>query len=286
MTIQQITRVRVALVRLKWGAHEVGLLRTLAGLSRLVYLAAWRPSRVEVKTAVSGFRIAFNYPEQLMPLLVVFQELLDPEAALVHRLLGPGCVAVDVGASIGTWTLGAARNGAVVHACEPNYKHFLVLNENVRTNGFGATVVTYNCALGAEEGWSASESGRGYSINFRLAEATQPAGSRICSLDHFVRAVGIRRIDVLKINTAGCEADVLMGAKELFRQEKIGVAMFLDGLGVRPLLDELKQFSYELGFYDVRKQIFIPVDVSANLDKRRPGPMNRYVLVKHSGLSF
>ena len=288
MAIQRIARARTALVRLKWGAKEVGLLRTLAGLSRLVSLAVCRPPRAEVTTAISGFRIAFNYPTQLMPLLVVFQELLDPELALLHRLLGPGRVAVDVGASIGTWTLCAARTGATVHACEPNLEHFLVLNENVLFNGLESNVITHDCALGAGEGWcTVPENDWGYSINFRLPTDTiQPTGRRICSLDHFVRVVGITRIDVLKINTAGCEADVLIGGKELFRQEKVGVAMFLDGLAVRPLLDELKQFSYELGFYNARKRIFIPVDVSANLDKLRPGPMNRYVLVKHSSVGL
>jgi FkbM family methyltransferase len=286
MAARGVVRARAALERIGWGVQEVGLLRTVAGLARLASIAALRTPRVEVKTATSGFRIAFNYPAQLMPLLVIFQELLDPEFGLLNRLLGPGRVAVDVGASIGTWTLWAAKTGATVHACEPDFENLSVLKENVRTNGLESNVVTHDCALGADEGWStAHEDGGGYSIKFRLAaEAAQPHGKRVCSLDHFVRKVGLERIDVLKINTAGCESDVLIGGKELFRQEKVGVAMFLDGLEVRPLLDELKQFSYELGFYDGRNRKFVPVKVSTCLDKLRPGPMNRYVLVKHSSV--
>lgn len=285
MMIKRIARARTALARLKWGAQEVGLLRTLNGLSRLVSLAVRRPPRTEVTTD-SGFRIAFNYPTQLMPLLVVFQELPYPELALLHRLLGPGRVAVDVGASIGTWTLYAARTGSLVHACEPNLEHFSVLNENVRLNGLEPNVITHDCALGAVEGWgTVSENAQGYCINYKLAaDAMQSTGRPIRTLDHFARVVGITRIDVLKINTAGCEADVLIGGKELFRKEKVGIAMLLDGLAVRPLLDELKQFSYQLGFYDARKHTFVPVDVSAKLDRLRPGPMNRYVLLKHKRL--
>src|SRR5262245_2421543 len=113
MAIQRVVRAQAALERLIWGAQEVGLLRTIAGLGRLASLVVWRLPRAEVRTATSGFRIAFNYPTQLMPLLVVFQELLDPELALLPRLLGRGRVAVDVGASIGTWTLRAAKTGAV-----------------------------------------------------------------------------------------------------------------------------------------------------------------------------
>jgi FkbM family methyltransferase len=284
----QRARVRIALERLMWGAREVGFLRTMAGLVRLVTIAVRKERRIEVKTASSGFRIAFNHPRQLMPLLVVFQELLDPELAVLPRLLGPGRVAVDVGASIGTWTLFAAKTGAVVHACEPDFEHYSQLEENVLSNGFKSNVITHDCALGAYEGWSTAAGHHfGFSRNFRLSVGAPEANAtRICMLDHFVRRVGITRIDVLKINTAGCEADVLVGGKELFRQEKVGVAMFLDGRTVRSLLDELKQFSYELGFYDGRKREFVSVDDSSNLDALRPGPMNRYVLLKHSGVSL
>jgi hypothetical protein len=105
---------------------------------------------------------------------------------------------------------------------------------------------------------------------------------RVWPLDVFLGKVGLRSIDVLKINTAGCEADVLAGAIELFRNQNVRVAVFLDGLKVRPLLDEMKQFSYELGFYDGRGKRFVPVSDSSFLDLKRPGPMNRYVVLKHS----
>src|SRR5262249_19150266 len=179
----------------------------------LILLAVWRTPRAEVTTSISKLRIAFKYPTQLMPLLVVFQELLDPELTVIGGLLGPGRVAVDVGASIGTWTLYAAKTGAVVHAFEPDFENLSTLKENVLFNGLGSNVITHDCALGAAEGWSAvSEHAKGYAINFRLeAGTTQPNRKRVCALDHFVCSVGITHIDVLKINTAGCEADVLIG---------------------------------------------------------------------------
>ena len=286
MRMKSVARARTALDRLIWGAREAGFLRTFAGVARLVSLAVRRVPRAEVRTTTSGFQIAFNYPSQLMPLLVVFQELLDPELALLPQLLGPGRVAVDIGASIGTWTLAAAKTGAVVHACEPDFENYSALQENVVSNGFSCNVITHDCAFGAYEGWTAaSGEASGYSINFKLvANAGGPNAKRICLLDRFAHRVGLTRIDVLKVNTAGCEAEVLIGGRELFRQGKVGVAMFLDGLAVRPLLDELTQFSYELGFYDARKREFIPVDISAKLDNLRPGPINRYVLLKHSGI--
>ena len=278
--------IRTVLRRLIWGGQEVGFFRAIAGLATLVSLAVWRPSRTEVRTTTTRLRIAFNYPTQLMPLLVVFQEMLDPELTMLHTLLGPGRIALDVGASIGTWALCAAKTGAVVYACEPDSENFSMLKENIVLNGFESSVLIYDFALGAGEGWSStSQRGRRYLTNVRLAtDPTETNGKRIFSLDQFVRSAGIEHVDVLKINTAGCEADVLAGCAELFSKERVGVAMFLDGLTIRPLLDGLKQFSYELGFYDQRRRAFISVETSSQLDGARPGPMNRYVLAKHSSV--
>jgi FkbM family methyltransferase len=282
--MRRVAWARTAVGRLSWGAREAGLARTLAGLARLGWLAVRQPSKVAMVTANSGLRIAFNYPSQLMPLLMVFQELLDPELAMLPRLLAPGRTAFDVGASIGTWTLCAAQTGATVHACEPDHDNFSLLNENVASNGFLSTVTTHDCALGTGEGWSQIDQGdRRYLTNVRLSsDATVTAGTRVWSLDQFVESVALPHIDVLKVNTAGCEADVIIGCRTLFQQQRIGVAIVLDGLAVRPLLDDLRQFSYQLGFYDGRRRTFVPVGDSSQLDARRPGPMNRYIVLKHA----
>lgn len=288
MTVMSVVRAQAALKRIGWGAHEVGLPRIMAGLVRLAFIAGSRIPKAEVKTAESELRIGFKCPKQLMPLLVVFQELIEPELDAVRRLLGPGKVAVDVGASIGTWTLWAAKTGAMVHACEPDSENLAMLEENVRSNKLGSNVIAHGCAIGADDGWSLGPAqAGGYGINYKLASSMEQArGARICTLDRFADEAGLQRIDVLKVNTAGCEADVVLGSRELFRQQRIGVALFLDGLAARPHLDELKRFSYELGFYDSRKREFVPVGSSAELDSLRPGPANRYVLVKHSSIAL
>jgi FkbM family methyltransferase len=259
----------------------------MSGLARLGSLAVSRPRQAEVITTLTGLRLAFHYPTQLMPLLVVFQELMDPELAILGGLLGPGRVAIDVGASIGTWTLCAAKTGAVVHAFEPDAENFTVLNENVRDNGLAANVTTHNVAFGAGEGWSRIAHGnRRYLTTVRSTlNAAESTGTRIQTLDQFIRKAGITRVDALKINTAGCEADVLAGAMDLFRQERVGTAILLDGLALRGVLDELTGRSYQLGFYDSRKRRFIAVGDSSELDDARPGPMNRHVLVKHASIT-
>jgi hypothetical protein len=147
-------------------------------------------------------------------------------------------------------------------------------------------VIIHDLALGASEGWTtASEAGRRYLTNVRLATSPlERSEKRMYRLDEFVLRLGVAHIDVLKVNTAGCEADVLNGCQDLFRRQMIGIAMFLDGLAVRPLLAELRSLSYELGFYDGKTRAFTTVNDNMQFDNLRPGPMNRYILVKHSSV--
>lgn len=286
LVVRKIVWARTALKRVLWGAREFGALRTARGFAHLFWLGLRRPGRAEVTTTSSGFRIAFAYPAQLMPLLVVFEELPDPELGILPLVLGPGRVAVDVGASIGTWTLCAADTGAMVHAFEPDSENLSTLNENVLANRLASNVITHDLALGASEGWTTvSEAGRRYLTNVRLAtNPLETSEKRMYRLDELVLRLGVTRIDVLKVNTAGCEADVLTGCQDLFRRQMVGIAMFLDGLAVRPLLAGLRGLSYELGFYDGKTRAFIIVDDNLLLDDLRPGPMNRYILVKHSSV--
>lgn len=275
-----IVRADIMRRRLAWGTRQVGIARTLLGLARLAALALRQPAHSRIRTFSSGLEIAFNYPSQLMPMLVVFQDLLEPELELLGRLLGPGRVAVDVGASIGTWALCAARTGAQVHACEPDPENFAILQQNLANNGFGPAVRLYRQALGTGEGWGVTPpKERLYLNQVRLADSADDSdGTRVETLEGFVRGLGLDYVDVLKVNTAGCEREVLAGGMGLFRERKIGMAMFLDGLAVRTLLDELMGFGYTLGVYAGGK--FVPVGSSRDLDAVRSGPMNRYVVVR------
>lgn len=278
---KRIARADIMTRRLVWGARQVGIKRTLLGLTRLAALTLRQPVQSRIRTLTSGLDIAFNHPSQLMPMLVVFQDLLEPELKLVGRYLGPGRVAIDVGASIGTWTLWAARTGALVHACEPDPENFAILEQNLVRNGLDSGVRLYRQALGTGEGWGVNaQEDRLYLNRVKLDTAGDGAGTgtRVQTLEGFMRDLGLDYVDLLKVNTAGCEQEVLAGGMELFRQHRIGMAMFLDGLAVRPLLDQLLEFSYTLGVYDGRT--FVPVTASRDIDRAKSGPMNRYVVVK------
>jgi FkbM family methyltransferase len=247
---------------------------------RLSALAVRRPHHARVRTARDGLDISFCYPSQLIPTLVVFRELLEPELSLLAPALGPGTVAVDVGASIGTWAMSAARTGATVHACEPDAVNLEMLEANVRANDLADRVVTHAVALGERDGpGSLVGAGRRY-LN-RISETSGEPG-RDClvrTLTQFVDDLDQDQVDVLKVNTAGGELPVMRGALGLFRAQRVRVAMVLDGLEVRPLLDDLRALSYDMGVYDGDLGSFVRVSHSRELTEARPSPMNRYALL-------
>jgi FkbM family methyltransferase len=280
MVGKNIAGLRRMSSRLSWGTRQVGFARAAAGITRLSALAVRRPAYAEVRTARDALSISFRYPSQLIPTLVVFRDLLEPELGLLARALGPGSVAVDVGASIGTWAMSAARTGATVHACEPDPLNLNMLAENLRANRLLSRVIVHAVALGERDGHGSLVSADRRYLN-RVSEHADGSGGEcpVRSLEHFVDDLGLGQVDVLKINTAGGELPVMLGAIGLFRAQRVRLAMILDGLTVRPLLDELRTYSYDLGVYDGSRRSFVAVSGSADLDGARPSPMNRYAIL-------
>jgi FkbM family methyltransferase len=266
---------------LTWGTRQVGVTRTTAGLARLSALAVRRPDYAQVRTVRDRLNISFRYPSQLIPTLVVFRDLLEPELGVLATTLGPGKVAIDVGASIGTWAMSAACTGASVHACEPDEVNLEMLEANIRANGVLSRVSTHAVALGEHMGkGSLVTAERRYLNRVREDAGDNCHDFPVTTLDQFVDDLKIDQVDVLKVNTAGGEREVLLGAFGLFRAKRIRLAMFLDGLEVRPLLDNLRACSYDIGVYDGGLGRFVSVSHSSELDAARPSPMNRYVLAR------
>jgi FkbM family methyltransferase len=272
--------------RLSWGMGQVGVTRTATGLLRLTALAVRRPDRGHILTSRDHLHISFYYPSQLIPTLIVFQDLMEPELAILSSVLGPGRVAIDVGASIGTWAMSAARTGATVHSCEPDGLNLEMLQMNVRANGMPDRVTTYQIAFGEHEGRAnLIPHGRRY-LN-KIAAAPGARGDiPVTTVDSFVDGLNIDEVDLLKVNTAGAEHAVMLGAFGLFRSRRVRIAKVLDGLEVRPFLDELRSESYDIGVYDGSIRRFVSVPHSCDLDAARPSPMNRYVLVRRSDVTL
>jgi len=155
-----------------------------------------------------------------------------------------GDVVVDVGASIGRFSLAAARAGASVVAVEPNPETFKVLATNVGLNGF-RNVRLVNAALGEREGEAelhlplvrqGSASLRG---DWERRFATRTVCVRVKTLDGLVEELGLERIDWLLVDVEGYELEVLRGGPgALGRVQRAIVEVSLGNLGTVPALLE------------------------------------------------
>lgn len=157
---------------------------------------------------------------------------------LVNQWVKPEDVCVDVGASIGYFTLLFAKLGKEVYSVEPTRNQFEFLKENVKLNKYEDKVKLFNLA--------ASDRKEDLKIN---ANATQDHMDAI-ALD----SVLPKKVDFIKIDVDGSEPKVLRGLEKTIKNNK-NLKMvieyypeYIEKLGNKPqdMLDFLdKYFTYE-----------------------------------------
>jgi FkbM family methyltransferase len=132
--------------------------------------------------------------------------------------LRPGMTVLDSGANIGYYSLTAAPlvgDDGSVHAFEPTPGLARRISENARMNGFGNIRVNA-CAVADRVGTAvfhlSSEDSEANSL-FAVEDACRHMEVPVTSLDAYVSAAGVSRVDVVKIDCEGAELKVLYGAR-------------------------------------------------------------------------
>jgi FkbM family methyltransferase len=148
---------------------------------------------------------------------------------VIGNLLKPGATFVDVGANFGTYTIFAAEKvgpRGSVFAIEPSPDIFPLLFESVAMNGFEESTTSLRCAAGAKKGEAVlhqfGNRKGGNTLLPHIAEAARerygetvtPAKVATRTLDDIFAELNPDRIDLIKIDVEGSEADVLAGARE------------------------------------------------------------------------
>jgi FkbM family methyltransferase len=126
--------------------------------------------------------------------------------------LKPGNIVVDVGANIGAFAITAATivKHGTVFAIEPVSSIYDVLSENVRLNNLD-NILLSNIALDASEGEQPmSVSGSSSSLYWGQNGETEVV--RTTTLEKFMSAHHLDRIDYLKMDCEGAEFDILYSA--------------------------------------------------------------------------
>jgi FkbM family methyltransferase len=134
----------------------------------------------------------------------------------LESVLRPGMTVLDIGASIGEYTLIAAKlvtPQGQVHAVEPLPTCAEAIRQNARLNSLDHVLV-HELAISERSGriGFVSDPRRtfGWIANDPAASAFQAEGR---SLDDFVRERNIGRVDFIKLDAGGNELSVLRGGK-------------------------------------------------------------------------
>ncbi|MGE3796047.1 MAG: FkbM family methyltransferase [Dehalococcoidia bacterium] len=276
--------------KLHWGARVVGVRVTAAGVVRYAWVRLRRPSSIEVRLS-SGGSLITDVPGQLVPALVVFGDLIDPEYPLLRRLAAPEWVVVDVGAAIGQFTVFAARLGVrAVHACEPSDSNLASLRRNLEQNGVADRVDVHRLALSNTTG-EARFATAATTYMSRLDRAASSNGQDdplvpVRLLSDVAATWHLDRIDVLKVNVAGFEPRVLEGADALFAAGAVDIVIALIG---GPSLDcyrRMAGFGYRFFFFDPRQDLLHEVvRIDDRLLEWRPSPARHVIAIHRNALA-
>jgi len=156
--------------------------------------------------------------------------LLHPPRAHPAALafLGPGALAIDIGANLGEWTVPLARAvgmGGQVLACEPAPLAAKALEATLRANALRQAEVI-RCAIGDHDG--SAEFAIPVVTSARTDTGTARIGAAglghealsvpLSSLDSLAAERSFERVDLIKIDVEGHERQVLDGAEATLRR--------------------------------------------------------------------
>lgn len=152
-------------------------------------------------------------------LLYVFREQYEPEVLWLKDSLRPGDVFIDVGASLGIYSLVASRRvgeaGKVI-AFEPSQVFYPILEENLVMNAC-ENLVPFRIALSNGE-YEATLYTHPDPTRYSLGGLGQGERVQTRKLGDVLNELGVGRLDFIKMDVEGAEELVLLGAAEIIRE--------------------------------------------------------------------
>jgi FkbM family methyltransferase len=185
--------------------HDQPVAGDQAWQGRIVRLGNGLPIEVDPRDLVGGFIARHGYWE--------------PETvAFLERWLRPGMTVVDAGAHVGQHAMvasGCLGPAGRVHAFEPNPELYEVLRRNLDRAGC-ANVEAHALALGrsheARPFYLHPVDNLGASSLRASRRECRAVGVQVTTLDAYLAAHDVPRVDLLKVDVEGAERDLLAGA--------------------------------------------------------------------------
>lgn len=227
-------------------------LRALMSLSLTNASDVWKAYRAGARVPPLRFRRGATLEHDCgdSPVFLFFEIFANGCYRRHVRLPRTGTI-VDIGANIGAFTLDCAIRcpDVRIDAYEPNPAVFRTLMTNVERNGLSRRVRLFNEAVGGTRGtlrlWASD--GNIAATAYPSARDAQSPAIDVPQTDLATVVERAGRVDVLKIDAEGAEADILeSGRAALGRVEQI-VAEYHEAL-VPGVLQRVERVLYEQGF--------------------------------------
>jgi FkbM family methyltransferase len=168
----------------------------------------------------------------------------------IELVEGDSPVVFDIGAFHGDYALMVRRilgAAAIIYCFEPNPERFASLQH---LDGFSVHQLAMAADSGERTLYEDPDAPDRASLHYEtvLTAGLTPSVENVvqtATLDEFCDEQGVERIDLLKIDVEGAEAEVLGGAADLLTRRAIGILQFEFGYG------SLANRSYMHDFYDL-----------------------------------
>jgi FkbM family methyltransferase len=159
-----------------------------------------------------------------------------------------GMTFLDVGAHVGKYTLRAAvsvGNEGKVIAVEPDKDNFDVLVRNIALNGL-SNCVPLNLAAYSSDGevllFKGADSAV-HSIKEDFGEGSYKVKAR--ALDNVLEEIGVKRLDLVKIDVEGAELEVLEGMEKTLKKQNPTLIIEILRRDEDKVLDYLSHLAYK-----------------------------------------
>jgi FkbM family methyltransferase len=167
-------------------------------------------------------------------------------------------IVLDIGANTGIFSLKQAARGASVYAFEPNPEAYSRLVRNVEENSLTGRIVVFREALGSRPGLAGLKTSSSTVVT--RVEFNVRGDVKVGSLNDAIPALGLERVQLIKLDVEGAEAEVLAGGtRVLSRVERI--VMEYHG---QERLEQVREIMHEANFREVDSDEQYAYFVNAN----------------------
>lgn len=224
------------------------------------------------------YRIEYGEPfSRLAGVPVWRREFTDDPKMLEYldRVLRPGDVVVDVGASMGVVALLAGKIGCRVLAIEPEQRNFEKLRRNIALNDLSCEplrlAITDHSGTATLHVFPRGRSGHHTLAPRDAAIATQVV--ECTTIDELLERRAIERVDLLKVDVEGAEPEVFAGAASSLARGAIRTIVFeiskrpLERMGhdVEDVIRPLRAAGYSIRTFEGKEIVGTPEWRFANL---------------------